>query len=260
MDWRKLTKEDRQTGSRTGSFARPELLYSGTYSVFPIPLAEWIFVRYGGKAGTKVVDAFAGGPPRGIVAGLLGYEYHGFDVRQAAIDEDRYMAEQLELTGVYYHLGDARELKASTCSADKFDMAITCPPFFNIEVYSEQKDDLSTFATYEDFDYAMLKVAHAHKRVMKPNSFVCIVVGNFRDKVTDEVIDFRGHTVKNFQRAGFKFWQDIVLATNPGSAPMRASNYWRGSRKLVPRHQYLLVFITPPEKVNYDEYSREVLG
>jgi hypothetical protein len=70
------------------------------------------------------------------------------------------------------------------------------------------------------------------------------VVGNFRDKKTGELIDFRGHTVENFREVGFIFWEDVILSRNFGSAASRASNAWKG-HKLVRRHEHLLVFRKP---------------
>jgi hypothetical protein len=75
---------------------------------------------------------------------------------------------------------------------------------------------------------------------MKNEAFVCIVVGNFRDK-NGELVDFRGHTVKNFRDAGFIFHQEIILSKNFGSAAQRSTNAWKG-QKLVPIHEFLLVF------------------
>jgi hypothetical protein len=118
-----------------------------------------------------------------------------------------------------------------------------CPPYFDLEKYSDRADDLSNLATYEQFNYGMFATALAHKALMKPGAFVCIVVGNFRDK-EGELIDFRAHTVENFREVGFVFWQDIILSKNFGSAAQRSTNSWKG-HKLVPIHEHLLIFRQP---------------
>jgi hypothetical protein len=82
---------------------------------------------------------------------------------------------------------------------------------------------------------------------MKPGSFVCFVVGPFRDKKTGELLDFPAHTVEAFQEAGFTFWQQIVLSKNFASAAKRSTNAWRG-HKLVPCHEFLQIFRTPDEQ------------
>jgi len=68
-------------------------------------------------------------------------------------------------------------------------------------------------------------------------------VGNFRDK-NGELIDFPGHTIENFQEVGFTYWQQVVLSKNFASAAKRSTNSWRG-QKLVPTHEFLLVFKNP---------------
>ncbi len=240
-DWMRLMGEDGYSGVRE-SVARKDLtIYTGTYSVFPVPLMEWILIRYGGKDGNKILDAFAGGPPRGLASGIMGYEYHGFDISKKQIKANKAFCKRLEVPNTTYHVGDARDV--GQCGL-KFGAAVTCPPYYNIEVYSDDERDFSNLPTYNDFNKAMRKVAKAHRPVMKVGSFVCIIVGNFRDKKTKELIDFRSDTVKNFKDAGFIFHQDVILCKNFGSAAKRAANAWRG-HKLVPRHEHLLVFQTP---------------
>lgn len=241
-DWRRLTGETGHTGERAETFRKDhDSVYTSTYSVFPAPLMEWILLRYGGPKGGRVLDAFAGGPPRGLVSSIMGMEYHGFEIRKMQIEENEATIKKLKLKGVHYHLEDGRYLKSVK---GPFDIAITCPPYFNLEVYSDQKDDISNFKTYGQFNGAMFECAKSHRPLMKPGAFVCIIIGNFRDKKTGELIDFRSDTVKNFQEAGFKFWQEIILSKNFGSAAKRSTNAWKGL-KLVSRHEFLLVFRTP---------------
>lgn len=241
-DWRRLTEETGHSGERSETFRGDhDSVYTGTYSVFPAPLVEWILLRYGGPQGGKVLDAFAGGPPRGLVASIMGMEYHGFEIRKDQIDENMRVIDRLKLKNVNYHLADGRFLEAG---GDNFDCALTCPPYYNLEVYSNQADDISSFGTYAEFNASMWLCAMAHRDKMKPGAFVCIVVGPFRDKKTGELVDFRAHTVENFREAGFIFHQEIILSKNFGSAAKRSTNAWKG-HKLVPIHEFLLVFKTP---------------
>jgi hypothetical protein len=120
-------------------------------------------------------------------------------------------------------------------------MALTCPPYWNLEQYSELPEDLSNATTYAEFNAGMAFCAYNHYRHMKPGAFVCIVVGPFRDKKTGELIDFPAHTVENFREAGFIYWQQIVISKNFASAAKRSTTSWKGL-KLVPSHEFLLIF------------------
>lgn len=249
-DWRRLTGETGHTGERTGTMrADHDSVFTGTHSVFPAPLIEWVLLRYGGEPGGRMLDAFAGGPPRALVSTIMGYNYVGFEIRQAQIDENEELLGQLGLKGHQYILGDGRYLADGI---GLFDVAFTCPPYWNLEAYSDLENDLSNLKTYEQFNFGMHSTAVAHSKLLKPGAFLCFVIGNFRDK-KGELIDFRAHTVENFREAGFLFWQEIILSRNFGSAAQRSTNAWRG-HKLVSNHEFLLVFRQPEnKKVEADE-------
>lgn len=239
-NWKRLTEETGHTGERTGKFRQDhDSVYTATYSVFPAPLVEWILLRYAPPE-SCILDAFAGGAVRGVVSTIMGYQYHGVEIRKAQIDENHGVLKSLGLKGAVYHLSDGRYLDGIE---GPFDVALTCPPYYDLEKYSNQPDDLSNLSSYEEFNAGMALSAVAHAKVMKPRAFVCIVVGLFRDK-KGELIDFRAHTVENFREAGFTFWQDIILSKNFGSAAKRSTNSWKGL-KLVPIHEHLLVFRQP---------------
>lgn len=241
-DWKRLMDETGHDGTRAQSFrADHDSVYTSTYSVFPAPLMEWILLRYGGEPGSRILDSFAGGPVRGVVSSIMGYEYHGVEIRQEQIDENVAVLKKLGLDTCTYHLNDARSL--SIGSSDLFDAAITCPPYFDLEKYSAQANDLSNASSYHVFNAGMAFNAQAQFEKLKPGAFSCMVVGNFRDK-RGELVDFRSDTVKNFQEANFKWHQEIILSKNFGSAAQRSTTSWKGL-KLVPMHEYLLVFRKP---------------
>ena len=244
-DWRRLTGETGHDGTRAETMRKDhESVYTGTSSVFPAPLVEWVLLRYGGPQGGQVLDAFAGGPPRGLVSAIMGYKYVGVELRAEQIAENQAVLRGLKLTATYIQ-GDGRFLEgvSSGHGATLFDVAFTCPPYHDLEQYSDSPDDLSNMRTYWEFNAGMALCAESHRRLMKPGAFVCVVVGPIRDK-HGELIDLPAHTVQNFREAGFIYHQQIVLFKNFGSAAKRSTNAWRGL-KLVPIHEILQVFRTP---------------
>lgn len=241
-DWRRLLGEDGHTGTRSEKF-RPDhhSAYTGTHSVFPAPLAEWILLRYGGGEGTHILDAFSGGPPRSVVSTIMGHQYTGFEIRQDQIDENFSLLDEMKLEGANFILGDGRFMERLD---QQCDMGFTCPPYWNLEQYSNLDQDLSNLKTYEEFNAGMAFCAQSYFEALKPGAFCCLVVGPFRNKKTKELIDFPAHTVENFREAGFFFHQQIILSKNFASAAVRSSNAWR-TKKLVPCHEFLQVFRKP---------------
>lgn len=241
-DWKRLMGEDGHTGSRAETFrADHDSVYTATHSVFPAPLVEWILLRYGGPPGGKVLDAFAGGPPRAVVASMMGYHYTGFDIRLEQIDENTSLLQRLKLDGVTYVHGDGQYMEG--LKENSYDVGLTCPPYHDLEQYSDLPNDLSNMSSYAEFRAGMAINADAYYRMLKPKAFMCLVVGPFRGK-TGELMDFPGHMVEDYREAGFLYWQQIILSKNFGSAAKRATNAWRG-HKLVPCHEFLLVFRKP---------------
>ncbi len=239
-DWKRMLDETGHDGARAQSFRQDhDSAYTATHSVFPAPLVEWIILRYGGPVGGSVLDSFAGGVVRGAVSTIMGHRYHGVEIRKEQIDENQRVLKKLGLEGAVYHHVDGRFLDGIK---GPFDFAFTCPPYWDLEVYSNQADDISTFQSYGEFNAAIAFNALAQYEVLKPGAFCCMVVGLFRKE--GELVDFRAHTIENFRDAGFLFWQDIILAKNFGSAAIRSTNSWKG-QKLVPLHEHLLVFKKP---------------
>lgn len=244
--WKTLLGEDGYNGSRTNVRNAPvDTVYSGKYSVFPPPLVERIILRYGGTPGGVILDSFAGGPSRGAVSALMGYHYLGYEIRQEQIGENLAVMQGVGVSGVEYRCSDGTLLEG--CAPASVDCAITCPPYYKMELYSDLPNDLSNLPDYESFTQAMLNCAMSHKRVMKPGAFVCIVTAPFRLKNSagvNELVDFPGHTITAFKKAGFYFWQKVIISRSGGSAAVRAATHWRG-KKLVSTHEELLVFKAP---------------
>jgi ParB-like chromosome segregation protein Spo0J len=136
--------------------------------------------------------------------------------------------------------GDSRDL-LQLCS-EPADFIFSCPPYADLERYSDDPRDLSTLDDYAQFREAYsLIIANACK-LLKADRFACFVVGEVRDK-RGALRDFVGDTVQAFRDAGLKFYNDAILVTSLGSLPIRAARIFESGRKLGRTHQYVLIFI-----------------
>jgi len=210
------------------------------------------------RPGGVIVDPFAGGSVRGIVASVLGYRYWGCDLRadQVAANRDQVGPTTRGNYRPKWVCGDS--LVEVPSQAPQADFIFSCPPYGNLECYSEDTRDLSTMP-YRDFNKLYNCIIAAACAKLKNDRFACFVVANFRDKDPRDrqMRDLVGDTIRAFQNNGLELYNEIILVNAVGSAAMRANNtFIRGHRKVVKSHQNILVFLKGDAKTAADTIPR----
>lgn len=206
-------------------------------SIFDPVLCECVY-RWFSAPGAQVVDPFAGGSVRGIIAGMLGRRYWGCDLRSEQVDANRIQADEI-MPDIRPEWVCADAMDALDTSPDA-DLLFSCPPYGDLERYSDDPRDLST-QEWHTFaaNYARI-ILRATKR-LKPDRFACFVVGDFRDK-RGFYRDFVSATIAAFKAAGAELYNEAVLVTPVGSACMRVTKQFQSGRKFAKTHQNVLVF------------------
>jgi DNA modification methylase len=211
--------------------------WTGT-SIFDPVVCELAY-RWFSPINGQIVDPFAGGSVRGIVAGSLGRKYWGCDLRQEQIDANNAQADDIET----HHrpewvCGDSMETLPDAPDAD---LVFSCPPYGDLEVYSDNPNDLSNME-WHTFVAAYKRIILRSVERMKPDSFACFVVGDFRDK-KGHYRNFVSTTIEAFEDCGARLYNEAILATSVGSAAMRVTKQFESGRKLAKTHQNVLVFV-----------------
>jgi len=206
-------------------------------SVFDPVLCELAYRWFCG-AGGQVVDPFAGGSVRGIVAAQLGLNYWGCDLRAEQVEANRAQAETIcgDLKPEWV-CGDSMETLASAPAAD---FIFSCPPYGDLEVYSDDPADLSSME-WHTFVAAYKRIILRAVGKLKDDRFACFVVGDFRDP-KGFYRDFVSTTIRAFEECGARLYNEAILATPVGSACMRVTKQFDASRKMAKTHQNVLVF------------------
>lgn len=231
---RELTTEEFQRDWYQG----PDTYASGT-SIFDPVLCE-IAYRWFSPVGGIVLDPFAGGSVRGIVASHLDRQYVGCELRQEQVDANRdQQAIAIDPIPVW-HCTDSRRID-TVCADVDADFVFSCPPYADLEVYSDDPKDLSTLG-YEEFREAYFDIIAKACARLKEDRFACFVVGDVRDK-HGNYYNFVGDTVEAFRQAGLHYYNEAVLITSVGSLPIRAGRQFAAGRKLGKTHQNILVFV-----------------
>lgn len=206
-------------------------------SIFDPVLCEILYNWYSHSGGI-VLDPFAGGSVRGIVAEMLGRHYIGIDLSQRQVDANQMNADQLGVCPAW-HCDDSRNMDAYIPDGAA-DLVFSCPPYHNLEKYSNHPLDLSNM-NYADFCEAYADIIQKACRKLKENRFAVFVVGDIRDN-KGAYRDFIGLTKKLFRDNGLCLYNESVLLEQYGTAPMRAGLMFSASRKTVKVHQNVLVF------------------
>jgi len=212
-------------------------------SVFDPSLTELMYKWFCPENGT-ILDPFAGGSVRGVVANYLGYKYTGLELRQEQVDSNREQA--LDILPIenqpQWYCGDSDKLLDDKWNL-KFDFLFSCPPYADLEVYSDLPDDLSNM-DYKDFLTKYCSIIKKSLELLKPNSYACFVVGDVRDK-QGYYLDFISDTKKSFINSGAKLYNEAILLNSVGTASMRANRIFSAGQKLVKIHQNVLIFKKP---------------
>lgn len=195
-----------------------------------------------------------GGVVRGAVAGKLGYKYTGVDLSAEQIKVNNERVKKLNL-GVNYIQGNSLNID-KLVSENDFDLVYSCPPYFDLEIYTDDKEDLSNLGKYEDFVKQYKEIIKKSCAKLKDNRFAIFVVGDIRDK-QGAYRGFVQDTINAFKEAGLIFYNDIILANAIATASLRARKLF-GNRKVVKVHQNVLVFYKGDVKEIQNNFKKEI--
>ena len=204
-------------------------------SVFDPVLTETLYSWFT-KSGDYIYDPFCGGSVRGIVAKTMERNYVGIDIREEQLEENRKQANKLQLDITYKTPYEEDN--------GEYDFIFTCPPYFNLEKYSNKVDDLSNMKEDRFFEeYERILINSVSK--LKPNRFMAIVVGDVRRRgdikqPNGSYILLPHRTIDILYNQGIFLYNDIIYV-NDGH-PTTSKLYMNKYRKVGKIHQNVLVF------------------
>ncbi|MFJ4796934.1 class I SAM-dependent methyltransferase [Kitasatospora purpeofusca] len=218
--------------------------YGVNPSVFDPVLAESDYHWYCPPGGA-ILDPFAGGAVRGLVAGNGGYRYTGVDLSpgQVAVNRDTaddWRSRDLLAADPDWITGDAADILPELPTGG-FDHVFTCPPYYDLEVYSDDPADLSAMS-WDDFKVAYEAIIAESVRCLADDRFSTWVVGEVRDRA-GMIRGLVQHTIAAHERAGARLYNDGILMNTIGTMAMRLPAQWNRSRKFGRIHQYVLTFV-----------------
>ena len=226
---------------REDTQSRARFWEDNTVSIFDATLCEKMYEWFCPKEG-RVLDPFAGGSVRGIVATEMGFIYNGIDLSDEQIEANKKQSDKPN-----WITGDSEWVIDSIYDKTQ-DFVFTCPPYYDLEKYTDNPADLSNMNA-DSFDkkyYSILKKAAAK---LKDNRFFAVVVSEVREQsVTGnyKIGKYKGlvwKTIRACEEAGLHFYNDMILFNSQHQAARVVDTYFKRNRKVASVHQNILVFV-----------------
>ncbi len=245
QEWNELgikSKEGRDenlmnAGARTDWYEGQYETMAPNTSIFDPVLCEVVY-RWFSPEGGAVFDPFAGGSVRGITAEILGRHYTGIDLRPEQIEANEEQAKNIGVNPIW--------IVDDSLNADKYirdgsqDLVFTCPPYADLEVYSDDKRDISNMSP-DDFTRVYSEILTIAARKLKKNRFMVVVISDIRDKkgIYRGLVELTKDILRD---AGLKPYNDIVMIDPTGTAGLRATRQFNGGKKVTKVHQNVVAY------------------
>lgn len=237
-----LKKKIEGTGFSLGAKTVRKKDGTGGISVFPYDLAKKILVFYTDKDDV-IFDPFAGHCTRGYSCFLNNRHYFGNDICVKFIEKNKEIIDKAnkeslvkkDITIKYFNK-DSRDL--SFLPSNSFDFIFSSPPYWDLEYYGPEDEQLSNCKTYEKFLEDMTKIYKECFRLLKGKKYIVININDFRKDY--KFFMYHSDTAKCLVEAGFKLHQVVVVDWGQNIGSTFVNDMYR-NKLLGKQHEYLVV-------------------
>ncbi len=198
----------------------------------------------------KTCDPFAGDTVFGFVSAYLGNDFTGIELRQDQVEINN---KRVEGMTAKYICDDGQNI-AQHLEPESQDLVFSCPPYFDLEKYSDLPNDASNQKDYQSFLNILDNAFTGAIKCLKNNRFAVVVMSDVRDKkgfylpICDDI-------TRIFKKNGMQLYNEIILVNVAGTAQIRAAQAMK-NRKIVRTHQEVLVFYKGDVSKIKDEFKQ----
>ena len=223
---------------RRGNWATHKSKYRGNWAP---EVVRNLLLRYS-EENDYVLDPMIGGGTTAIECKLLNRNLLALDINPNAIEitQDTLEFESEYNPKIRLELNDSRTLPM--LQDESIDFVLNHPPYADIIKYSDKQidADLSNIHDIDKFCDEMEKVAKEFYRVLKPNKYCAILIGDTRRKKMYQPMAFK--VMKRFLKVGFELKEDIIKHQHN----CKATGFWVNKSKdynfLLIMHEHLFIF------------------
>ena len=221
-----------------------------------------LIVQFYCPEGGIVYDPFAGHNSRMELVSKTGRSYVGVDVSHEFMEANREL--QKTLIGndgkrfcLYGPTAPINLIEGSSAKVDLpndyADFTITSPPYWDLEYYGEEPEQLGRAKTYESFLEFLLKHIEENYRILKPGAFCAWFVNDF----TKNGIFYPYHVdlCTYFKKAGFEIHNVYIVDLGQ---PIAAAfvRTMVSSKRFPKRHEYCIMARKPGKNVMVEEHFK----
>lgn len=222
----------------------------GGLSRFPQDLCQFLIKFYTKELDT-VLDPFTGHNSRMESCFRCNRSYIGFDISAQFMEWNKQVKQQLlaenkqsmtpRIATITLYLQDSRDMLEQV-QPESVDFCITSPPFYDLEYYGDEPEQLGQAKLYSDFIYSLGKIAHGCFTALKRGKYVAWEVNDFRRDGTFHL--YHADTIRIFQQVGFTI-HDVIIV-DYGSSFLSSFLSDVEHNKIMPKqHSYIIIGYKP---------------
>ena len=236
----KATAKERRERNLLGVGAAMPTQNRTSVSMMAAELVDFA-VKYYAEPGQVYLDPFSAQGIQMQVAVLRDLDYWGSDVCAEYVAYTNNVRERLSIAPERHVEVRCQDSRLTDWVPDGIgDFSFYSPPYWDIEFYGPEPEQLGTGKTYDEFIEGMTEVARAWHPKFKPGAFVTVNVADLRrDK---QLIPYHAHTIELMAAAGYTM-HDLWVVDQLVVGLSRAFAVSYNNRKVAPKtHEFLLVF------------------
>ncbi len=218
---------------------------SAGVSTFPPDVAKRIVLFYSEKNDT-VLDPCAGHNSRMQITYELERNYIGYDVSKEFMKFNRKVLNEITGKGsqkLLFQPKTSITLREQTSEKlvednDSIDMIYTSPPYWDLEYYGDEPEQLGYKHTYEEFLNKLQTIINECYRVIKKGKYCIFNINDFRKNSI--YYTYHADVISLFRKAGFIIHDVVIIKWANALGACFASQV--ESRKVCAKiHEYLII-------------------
>lgn len=215
---------------------------NGALSGFPQNIGRYLLKMYSDEHDT-ILDPFAGHNSRMELCFNLNRNYIGYDISSKFMADNRIIAEQLRgnLQSRMFESSQITLIEDDACNIQldtQADMCLTSPPYWDLEYYGDEPQQLGKCKTYDQFIDSLEMIIGRCFSNLKNGGFCCWSINDFRKGGI--LYAYHSDIITLYKKVGFKL-HDIIIVDLGYPIGAAFATQLEEQKRTAKRHEYVIV-------------------